>query len=83
VKNCPVLAWSREVVCLGRSPKPSSKVNNKKNLQAGLLQVENAHFICKTFVGPLLKMKEFEGRFCYFSGILDCRIWLSGRKCQF
>jgi hypothetical protein len=24
-----------------------------------------------------------EGRFCYFSGILDCRIWLSGRKCQF
>ncbi len=28
-------------------------------------------------------MKEFEGRFCYFSGILDCRIWLSGRKCQF
>jgi hypothetical protein len=28
-------------------------------------------------------MKEFEGRFCYFSGILDCRIWVSGRKCQF
>jgi hypothetical protein len=53
-ENCPVVAW-RGKFCLGRSPKPTSKVNNKNNLQAGLLQVENAHFICTTtFVGPLL-----------------------------
>jgi hypothetical protein len=67
----------------GKVPQALLQSKQQKNLQAGFLQVENAHFICKTFVGPLLKMKEFEGRFCYFSGILDCRIWLSGRKCQF
>jgi hypothetical protein len=38
----------------GKVPQALLQSKQQKNLQAGLLQVENAHFICTTFVGPLL-----------------------------
>jgi hypothetical protein len=53
-ENCPVLAWSRKFFCLGRSPKPLSKVNNKQIFRQVCYKWKNAHFICTTFVGPLL-----------------------------
>ncbi len=77
-----MLAWSWKF-CLGRKfsqAHPQSKQQKKSSgrfVTSGKCPLHLHNILWVPFW-----MKEFEGRFCYFSGILDCRIWLSGRKCQ-